>query len=254
MKALAEKLVKIAASIGEVPKSGFNAAQQYHYATEADIVMAVRKPLFEAGVLLFPEVTSVERVQPRGSDKQDVTALRIRFRFYDTESGESLDLNWASEGADTVDKGLAKALTNAVKYFLRDTFLIPTGDFEDEVDHATNKPTGRRVSKPAGAPRTPQAAPAPSPAQKARQEANEAVSRAWAGLASTLSESGVEVVGKDHPQHTSLMAWILGLAPQVLGHDVKRLSDLQPASIRQLGTGIANLISGKAVMPWKRAA
>lgn len=253
MKALAAKLAAVAAAIGEVPKSGYNQEHQYHYATEADLVVAVRQELFRAGVTFVPAITKYERIPV--TDKSVLSIIHLLYRFVDSETGEEIHYDWISEAADTRDKGLAKAITNGLKYFLRDTFLIPTGDFEDEVDYA-GKPTGKRRVKPAvvKGQGSPQPSPQAAESQRKRQVANEAVARAWTELASTLTDAGVEIVPREHPKHASMMAWILGLAPQVLGENVKRLSDLQPASIKMLAAGIARMITEKEVQPWKRAA
>src|SRR5688572_13128409 len=53
-KSLVTKLAEVMALVHRVPKRGRNEFHKYDYATEADIVEAVRGGLAERGVLLVP--------------------------------------------------------------------------------------------------------------------------------------------------------------------------------------------------------
>jgi hypothetical protein len=63
----------------------------------------------------------------------------------DSESGERHDCEWAGQGDDGADKGVYKAYTGALKYFLMKTFLIPTGD-DPEGDSRTDQRASERQS------------------------------------------------------------------------------------------------------------
>jgi hypothetical protein len=55
----------------------------------------------------------------------------VTYRLTHAPSGESEDCQVLGEASDAGDKAAPKALTGAYKYFLRQTFLIETGDDPD---------------------------------------------------------------------------------------------------------------------------
>lgn len=124
------KLAQVMAAVQRVEKKGRNEFHKYDYATEADIVEAVRGALAERSVVLLP---SVDEVTVNGT----LTTLAMTFTFVDGETGEVRESKWIGCGDDRGDKGAYKAMTGAVKYFLLKTFLIPTGD-DPESDVATD--------------------------------------------------------------------------------------------------------------------
>lgn len=125
------KLAEVMAEVGRVPKRGRNEFHKYWYATEADIVEAVRGALSSRGVSLIPSITEVLR-------EGTLTTVLMEFQFADGATGETSTHKWAGTGDDKGDKGLYKAMTGALKYFLLKTFLMPTGD-DPEADESTDK-------------------------------------------------------------------------------------------------------------------
>jgi hypothetical protein len=128
------------AEVGCVPKRGFNDFHKYAYATEADIVEAVRGAMSSRGVVLVPSVRSVVR-------EGTLTTVLMAFQFTDGETGETSTHDWAGTGDDKGDKGLYKAMTGALKYFLLKTFLLPTGD-DPEADAETDKRAAVQATPP----------------------------------------------------------------------------------------------------------
>jgi hypothetical protein len=141
-KTLIKKLAEVMKAVSSVPKRGHNSFHHYDYATEADIVAALRIELADRHVMILPAVTarSRENVGDKGSV---LTHLEMEFTFIDGESGETLTRPWLGAGTDKEDKGAYKAMTGGEKYFLLKTFLIPTGD-----DPEAEKPHDRSNSKP----------------------------------------------------------------------------------------------------------
>ncbi len=141
---LAKKLAAVLTAIQRIPKRGWNDHFKFKYATEMDISDAVRHLLGEAGVFIFPAIIGVERL---GDDGIEVS---MTFEFVDGETGESKIVPWRAEAQDKHDKGISKAVTAAVKYFLMKAFLIATGD-EPENDGAKKARgyAGTRASVPA---------------------------------------------------------------------------------------------------------
>lgn len=137
---LYKKLAEVMAEIGMVHKKGWNDFHSYHYVTEADLVDAVREKLAERHVVLIPSVSALdERGVTSDKGKQStITTVHVDFTFCDGDTGETHTASWAGSGDDPADKGLYKAYTGAVKYFLMKSFLIPTGD-DPEGDHKTDE-------------------------------------------------------------------------------------------------------------------
>lgn len=121
-----KKLASIMGEVGYIPKSGRNNFHKYDYATEADIVTAVRGGLSKRNLLVVPSVTKREVIG-------DITFLDVKFTVFDGDSGESIQFDGVGAGQDKGDKGPYKALTGALKYALLKLFQIPTGD-DPELD------------------------------------------------------------------------------------------------------------------------
>lgn len=152
---LAVKLAEVMAEVGRVAKRGRNDFHRYNYVREDDLMEEVRSKLAERSVVLLPSVTAVsEREATTDKGKRTmVTTVHVRLTFVDGEHGETLSCDWAGQGDDPGDKGLYKAYTGALKYFIMKTFLIPTGD-DPEGDATTDRrhaPAAGRSGKPSGA-------------------------------------------------------------------------------------------------------
>ena len=65
-RSLIRKLTEVMAAVGRVPKRGRNDFHKYDYATEADIVDAIRGELASRGVMLIPEILDVTRERRDG--------------------------------------------------------------------------------------------------------------------------------------------------------------------------------------------
>jgi hypothetical protein len=126
-RSLTSKLAEVMAAVERIPKNGHNDFFNYDFATEADIVAAVRQELASRHIMLIPAIVGRER-EPVGEKGSVLTHLDMTFTFYDGESGEEKTFSWLGVGSDKDDKGAYKAMTGGEKYFLLKTFLIPTGD------------------------------------------------------------------------------------------------------------------------------
>jgi len=106
----------------------------YSYASEAELIAALRPAMTEHGLTIAPVgmelVNRIEYQTPRGTT-MFTTIVRAVYRL-SHDSGEHEDIQVFGEGADVGDKGLPKAMTCALKYALRQSFLIETGDDPDK--------------------------------------------------------------------------------------------------------------------------
>lgn len=145
------KLARITGKIERVAKDGRNNHQGYDYATEGALVEAVREHLAAENVACLPSVVTVERVAGNESKggTMFLTRVYMRFTFVCGDTGATFECPWVGEGQDTGDKGIYKAYTGALKYFLMKTFLIPTGD---DPEHEQQAPRQQHQARPQPAP------------------------------------------------------------------------------------------------------
>ena len=151
VKSLAKKVVEIMAEIEPLTKDGYNAAHDYKYTYQAQVLDMVRKLLVEKGIAIFPNVVSSEILPDKSRGGMNITKVIIDYTLVDSESGEFATLRWDGQGADTTDKGIYKAYTGTNKYFMLQTFGIP---MIDDVDSSSpeNDPTApyKRKQQPKG--------------------------------------------------------------------------------------------------------
>lgn len=171
-KTLVTKLSEVMAQVSHVPKTGRNNFHNYDYATEADIVAAVRQAMAERHLMLMPSVEKTEwrDVPKKSGGSEKLCTLTVKFSVLDGDTGERLDFIVLGEGQDGGDKATYKAMTGATKYALLKLFLIPTGD-DPEKDSAP---------PPRAAPRQ-QSAATTTPKQAGDAETKRAAIRARLG-------------------------------------------------------------------------
>ena len=113
-----------------VVKGGRNEDQKYNYVSDADLALALQPALVKHGLVILP-TGSVTQNQKHGETKQGAAMWRtdlVQTYCLAHKSGQHIFLQVAGAGTDTQDKAPYKAMTGALKYALRQTFLIPTGD------------------------------------------------------------------------------------------------------------------------------
>jgi hypothetical protein len=120
---LLAKLHRITTALEPIVKKGYNAFHKYKYATEFDVLTALREQFTKEKLLILPDTESTNYDPNSG-----ITTVRVRYRIYDTETGAVAVSIFEGQGADKQDKGIYKAYTGCMKYFLLKTFQIPTTD------------------------------------------------------------------------------------------------------------------------------
>ena len=126
---LHRKIAEIVEAVDFVAKDKEGPQGQYRYVSDAAMLQAVRGHMAQRQLTLVPRVVPESvSVVPRSGKPGDVTTLVVEYILTDGESGESITAATVGQGFDSLDKGAYKAMTGALKYVLRQTFLIPTGD------------------------------------------------------------------------------------------------------------------------------
>lgn len=121
------KLARVTGKVQRIEKNGHNSFHNYDYATATDIYDGVRAALAEENIAFLPDMVKAEHEGIH-------TRLEFDMYFCCGDTGAVKVCRWVSEADDKGDKGINKAVTFAVKYFLIATFLIATGDIKDDPD------------------------------------------------------------------------------------------------------------------------
>lgn len=117
-------------AVSYVQKTGRNAFHGYTYASEADLLEAIRPALVKEGLFLMPSVESTT-----GPDEHGTTHVVVSYTLAHV-SGAVWPEKIRSVGAGNDkarngqigDKGVYKALTGASKYAIKNLMMIATGD------------------------------------------------------------------------------------------------------------------------------
>ena len=124
-------------------KQGLN----YTFASESALIEALRPAMVAEGVTVrvagLADVTHEAIAVGKSESVMQRTTLVATVRFAHAPSGTHIDVVAAGEGMDSGDKSSNKAMTCALKYALRQTFLIETGDDPDR-DVVAPEPRGAR--------------------------------------------------------------------------------------------------------------
>lgn len=133
-KQLEAAVVAVMSEVGAVEKTDVKALG-YAVITEATIIQALRNPMIRAGLTINPVDMAIREkevyVTKNGAAMQRYL-LRVVFRLTHAASGEYADGVGIGEGCDNGDKGMNKAMTFALKYYLRQRFLLHGGDDGDD--------------------------------------------------------------------------------------------------------------------------
>ena len=151
------KILKVASGVEKIEKSGYNKHQNYHYSTEQDLINSIRNLLIENKLIVLTDSETKEVIKLSKADKSGsgtseslVTVVNTRHTFCDTETGATYGIQSTGAGHDVTDKGVYKAITGSVKYFISKNFLVPTED-DPESDGVIKQPS---ISAPKGFNRT----------------------------------------------------------------------------------------------------
>lgn len=139
---IAAKMAAAMKEIDAVTKKGRNENQKYNYVRAADVANEVRTALVNNGIAFTYDVSECrnwEKASNSGS-MLNYCHIKVDCLFIDSESGESVTAGAVGWGMDSGDKAPYKAMTGALKYIMRMTFLIP-----DESDPENEKEESPRM-------------------------------------------------------------------------------------------------------------
>lgn len=159
MSSVYKKLFAIQQEELILKKSGYNAYHKYKYVTESDILELAKKVFQKHGLICIPNQVEVTNI-PKG-DKDDITRIIYEFTIVDPETGDNIVLRHGGDGQDSGDKGIYKASTGAVKYFLMKLLMVSA---EDDPESDNQEKSGAKLPPKKKSPPPPPKKDTPPPA------------------------------------------------------------------------------------------
>lgn len=143
---IVRKLFLIMSKVPYLAKDKFNDQQKYKYVSEQQVKEVIQPLLVENQLLFLPVDQEIVATDAVSDSKQRVTSVKITWEIHDIETGEVKPIAWIGSGADSMDKGVPKAITMAIKTWCTGAFMIPTGDDPDDPGAGGN--AGKRAPQP----------------------------------------------------------------------------------------------------------
>lgn len=137
--ALYKKISALNDFLAEQPyvADGYNDGQGYEYVKSAYYREVLGKGCRKVG-LLFKMVIGTRGIVPLEKTKNmNLTTIQGSMSLIDIDTGEFEEYPFVADGSDNMDKGIYKAETMAIKYFVKNNFLLP--ESQDEIDPESGK-------------------------------------------------------------------------------------------------------------------
>ena len=126
---------------GVVARDKTNQFDNYKYFSEAGYKKLFTELFSTVGLEITSNIVEIERFTVEGKQNNGRLVM-VEFQLSDVETGFSETSTFYGEGFDKGDKGIYKAYTGALKYYLANTFMVATGDDpETESPEGTEKET-----------------------------------------------------------------------------------------------------------------
>ena len=145
---IAAALHEVMSAVGYVQKTGVNDFHKYNYASEADLLEALRPAMLKAGLMILPSGVERSEIDTFGNTHvtMEYTLVHKDGDVWPEKIRAFGSGNDKSKTGAVGDKGTYKAITGANKYLLTKLFQIETGDdpeVKNEVDDAKSQPPAK---------------------------------------------------------------------------------------------------------------
>jgi hypothetical protein len=150
MSKLAKKVSNILKEIQQPEQSGHNKHDGFKYSTRDDIFRVVRPQLTANGITLIPSVTTLDTTQvgsTRGGTPQFLTRVRVDIKLVDDETDEVLEASWEGEAIDHGGRGVQQAATQAIRFWMTNSFMLTDGSEEAIYHGSPNAGNGRQQQR-----------------------------------------------------------------------------------------------------------
>jgi hypothetical protein len=215
---LLQKLNKIYKTVDHIEKNGWNEKQKYKFVRAADLAHAVRNAFADAGIYAevnFEYLRGYEFTTTGGSKMQGVD-VKCDIVFHDMDGDTTTyRASGIGSGSDGLDKAAFKAQTGALKYALRNAFIVPDeadpeNDSEDEPEPprktvSTARP--KEISKPKTEPTVTTNIPVASGNEIPPEDELEGIRNRYELLGKDLSDAGL--TSKGMKQSSKRLAYLL---------------------------------------------
>ena len=133
-----------------ISKDQKNASQGWKFRGIDDLLNALGVILAEQQVLILPDTLSTKMERTKSDKGKTMThwIIENKYTMYDVH-GDSISKKSVGEAFDMSDKGLAKANTNAYKYFVFQAFCVPLiGQEFGDADSVSHELQGWDANEP----------------------------------------------------------------------------------------------------------
>lgn len=132
MAMIHDSIIAAMADIEPIAKGRKNDKQNFMFRGIDEIMNELQPILKKHGLFVVPKVSSVIRAEKQSNSGGALlyTIATMEYTMY-AKDGSSIVGSTVGEGMDSGDKASNKAMSVALKYFLLQTFCIPTEDAKD---------------------------------------------------------------------------------------------------------------------------
>ncbi len=153
-KGVYAKVVAVMQEIGAVTKSRMNLQQKYPYRGIDDFFNELHPIMAKHGLVFEPSTEILQndvRVLGSGTQMNFIT-IQLSINFADENGQKTTPCRNVGVGMDSGDKAVYKAIAGAVKYFVQNTFSVPTEEMKDPEDDRADankmlEPKGKQEPK-----------------------------------------------------------------------------------------------------------
>lgn len=132
---LHDKKLLVMKDLKSFEKDGYNGGQHFHFVSESQVSLEFNELFVRHGISFSAEITdivSVNQFQSKNGGTLFLTTIKMLITLSDGEADEKRVMH--SSGVDSSDKGINKAFTSGVKYFLLRNFLSSASDGDSDAD------------------------------------------------------------------------------------------------------------------------
>lgn len=146
MSQIAKKVASIINDIQQPEQSGENTYDGFEYSTRDDIFRVVKPQLAAHGIAMLVSVETLETVQvgkTNSGKPQFLTRVRVDVKLVDEGENNTLEASWEGEAIDHGGRGVQQAATQAIRFWMTNTFLLTDGSEEAIYQGSPNAGNGQ---------------------------------------------------------------------------------------------------------------
>lgn len=133
MSELTKKLAKMIGMVKQPVQSKKHSHKNFSYSTRDDLFAVVRGLCAEVGVVFVPVLDLLDYSEFASSQKGNTrfrAVVKLHMSIMDTETNEELPSVWVGEGIASDETAIQSAATQAMRFFLINTFMLFDGEGE----------------------------------------------------------------------------------------------------------------------------